>query len=427
MLSRLLISTLLTSLLFAPSWAATARDLRPRMMLDGYTTDFAADERIFSYNTELEENQEPNNDSPWGVNNDLNQIRITWDARYLYLAGEGKIWGNNMILFIDSTPGLGLGAMDSLNSWRRNFSFDTTGSSLGNGFAPDLFGATWDGNNTGPHLILQEAGQRVRDFQISDGFHSGAATFSQDNFGRSMELAIPWKTVFLGPVGYGTRDTVLSTGGLTDTVSILPRGARLKIIGVVTAGADGTGGPDSAPDNTRGHTSESGDPVYIDNWATIELDHNDDTGLGDGGPDGVADWGVDPVTRVGFRFAPPVDPVSLRFTIKELRLDRPAFRPDYGERIQFSTVLDPAPDPSNEFHQIGTLRFTANIYDLRGRFIRNLYVNVNRPVLNPTDVSADVWDGRDQQGRPVAAGAYVLRTVIEPNISRFTRSFVVVR
>jgi len=427
MLSRLLLSTLLTSLFIAPSWAATARDLRQRMVLDGYTSDYAPDERIFSYNTELEEDQEPSNDSVWGVSNDINQIRITWDARYLYLAGEGKIWDNNMILFIDSSPGLGFGAMDSLNSWRRNFSFDTTGSSLGNGFAPDLFGATWDGNNTGPHLILQEVGQRVRDFQISDGFHSGAATFAQDNSGRAIELAIPWKTVFLGPVGYGTRDTVLSTAGLTDTVSILPQGARLKIVGVVTAGADGTGGPDSAPDNTRGHTSNSGDLVYIDNWATIELDRNDDTGLGNGGPDGVADWGIEPVTRVSFRFAPPVDPVSLRFTIKELKLDRPAFRPDQGERIRFATVLDPAPDPSNPFHQIGTLRFTANVYDLRGRFIRNLYVNVNRPLLDLTDVAADVWDGRDAQGVPVAAGVYVLRMALEPNISRGIRSFVVVR
>ena len=95
--------------------------------------------------------------------------------------------------------------------------------------------------------------------------------------------------------------------------------------------------------------------------------------------------------------------------------------------MRFSTVLDPAPDPGNPFHQIGTLRFTANIYDLRGRFIRNLYVNVNRPVLNLTDPAADGWDGRDQQGRTVAAGVYVLRSVIEPNISRFTRSFVVVR
>src|SRR5204863_3541996 len=190
-----------------------------------------------------------------------------------------------------------------------------------------------------------------------------------------MELAIPWSTVFLGPVGFGTRDTVFSNRGVTDTVTVIPAGARLKICGVVTAGADGTGGPDSAPDNTRGHSSNSGDPVYIDNWATIDLDRIDDTGLGHGGPDGVADWGVEPKSRITFRFAPPVDPVSLRFTIKDLAIDRPAIRPDLGERIRFKVTLDPAPDPGNPFHQIATLLFTANVLDLHGRIVRNIFEN----------------------------------------------------
>src|SRR5262249_26073842 len=152
----------------SPSLAATARDLRQRIVIDGYTNDFTDDERVFGYNATAQESEEPSNDSVWGVNDDINQIRITWDARYLYLAAEGRIWDNNMILFLDSTPGRGLGAMDSLNSWRRNFSFDTTGSFAGQGFAPDLFAATWDGNNTGPRIIMQEASQRVRDFQLSD-------------------------------------------------------------------------------------------------------------------------------------------------------------------------------------------------------------------------------------------------------------------
>ena len=411
----------------APAEAVTARDLRGRIVVDGFTTEFTDDEEVFGINAALQEREEPANDSVWGPDNDINQIRITWDARYLYIAGEGRIWDNNMILFLDSVAERGLGAMDSLNSWRRNFAFDTTGSVRGLGFSPDLFVATWDRNETGPHLIMQERGQRVRDFQNSDGFSNGAGTFSQGNTGRAMEVAIPWSTVFLGPVGLGARDTVVNVGGITDTVTILPRGARLKVVGVVTAGADGTGGPDSAPDNTRGHSSNSSDLVYIDNWAVLDLDKNDDSGLGNGGPDGLADWGVEPRSRVAFRFQPPVDPVALRFTIQRVDVDRPMFRPDFGERLKFRMKLDPAPDPNNQFHQIGTLRFTANIFDMRGRFVRNLYVNTTRRVLDPVDPTADGWDGRDQQGRIVPPGVYLLRTSMEPNLSRATRSFVVVR
>ena len=66
-------------------------------------------------------------------------------------------------------------------------------------------------------------------------------------------------------------------------------------------------------------------------------------------------------------------------------------------------------------------------FDLHGRFIRNIFVNADRPVLAPDDVASNVWDGRDQQGRIVPAGVYVLRAAIEPNLSRITRSFVVVR
>jgi len=149
MLSRLLLPPLLAMSMVSPSLAASARDLRQRIVIDGYTNDFTDDERVFGYNATVQESEEPSNDSVWGVNDDISQIRITWDSRYLYLAGEGRIWDNNMILFLDSTPGRGLGAMDSLNSWRRNFSFDTTGSFAGQGLAPDLFAATWDGNRSG--------------------------------------------------------------------------------------------------------------------------------------------------------------------------------------------------------------------------------------------------------------------------------------
>ena len=426
---RLLLSLVLLTAVVTDAAGRTARSLSGRIRIDGFSEEFEADERLFKRNEILDEPEESVDDSRWGENNDLNQIRITWDARNLYLAGDGRIWDNNMILFIDSTPGIGLGSMDSLNSWRRNFAFDTTGISRGEGFAPDLFGATWD-TNVSPRLIMQERLQRVQDYTVSQGFFSAAATFDKANTGRSMELSIPWNSVFLGPVGRGTRDTVILVNGVPDTFPIFPLGSKIKIAGVITAGADGTGGPDVAPDNTRGQTGNSGDLVFLDNWATIEIDRNDDTGRGGGGPDGVADWDVSPDSRVSFRFRPPITAAvtrGLRFSLKELRLDRPAFRPDRGEKMTFEIVLDPPPDPFNDFHQITTIELESAIYDVRGRFVRNLYTSENRNVLNVVRPAIDTWDGRDAGGRPVPPGIYVVRTVLKPNLSRASHAFVVVR
>jgi hypothetical protein len=416
------------TVLAASAHALTARDLSGRVRIDGFTGDFTADERIFGYNETFEEPEEGLADSKWGENNDLNQIRITWDQKFLYLAGEGRIWDNNMILYIDSTPGRGLGAMDSLNSWRRNFAFDTSSASRGEGFAPDLFGATWDGN-TSPRLIMHERAQLVRDYTVGLGHFTASATFDKGNLGRSMEFAIPWSSVFLGPVGLGTRDTVLVVGGVPDTFPRFPPGTVLKITGVITAGPDGTGGPDSAPDNTRGHTDGSGDRVIIDNWAIVEIDRNDDTGLGAGGPDGIADWNVDPSSRVSFRFRPPI-PASiartLRFSLGSVDLDRQVIRPDLGDRVRFRMSIDPPPDPGNDFHQITTVEMRADVFDVRGRFVTNLFPFTARRVLDTANPVLDQWDGRDSEGRPVAPGVYVLRVELK-DISRVNRAVVVVR
>lgn len=426
MIPRLLCALAAITLAAPPSFAVTARDLSARMRVDGFTTDFTSDEAIFGVDPATGAPEEAVDDSKWGVNNDLNQIRISWDAQYLYLAGEGRIWGNNLVLLLDTVPGRGLESMTSLNSWRRNFAFDTSGASAGLGFQPDLFGATWDGN-TAPRLITQLSGTQVDDSQVGAYFRA-AATFVQGNPDRAMEMALPWRAVFAGIAGFGTRDSVMTVAGVTDTFRLFPPGTRIKLVGVVTAGDDGTGGPDSAPDNLRGHTDQGGDLVFLDNYAIIDLDRVDDTGAGFGGPDGVADWGVEPASRITFRFQPPI--VALRFALDRqsgITFDRPAFRPDLGERIRFHTRLDQRLDPANPVDQIRNFNFTANVFDFNGRFVRNLFLSQTRSALTPDDATWDQWDGRDAQGRIVPAGVYVLRTVIEPNLSRATRAFVVVR
>ncbi|TFG89215.1 MAG: hypothetical protein E4H17_01045 [Gemmatimonadales bacterium] len=432
----LLVSFLLTSPFWTTwAWATTARDLSQGITIDGFAGEWAADEQLFGYNAAAKMLEEPTDDSKWGINNDITQVRVTWDAHNLYLAGEAKTWGNNLVIWVDVLPGRGMTTMSGLNSWSRNFTFDVSDAANDNDFSPDLFGATWDGNPT-PHLVIYQSGTQVVDNQVGGGLFRAASTFYQDWDGRAMELAIPWSAVFANDPE--TRDTVVTVGGTTDTLRWFPPGQRrLKICAAITAGGDNTGGPDSAPDNTRGHTNEGSDFVYLDNFAEIDLDRNDDTGLGHGGPDGIPDWGVGPTDRNEpgrFRFKYPVPIVGVRFGLANLEFNRPAFAPDRGEQLDFRFEIQPPVAQSDPLAGIRTVDLSANVFDMRGRFIRNLYISSRRNAFpsaefpyDPSRPDSDTWDGRDASGQIVPPGVYIVRMVIEPNLSRQTRAVVVVR
>ena len=241
--------------------ATTAMDLSGRILIDGITDEWQPDESVFQMNTSNPGEPVPEesiSDSEWGFFNDLNQIRITWDADFLYVAVDAIIWNNNVILLFDTEPG-GMTEMTNLNSWRRNFTFQ--------GLRPDLFVATWDGNTLPQAWFWDEARKEVEKF-IPESF-STAASFSQGAQGRALEAAIPW-TFVLGD----SAERVFSTD-IGDSVYVLPDDIRdLKFVAVLTAGGDGTGGPDSAPDNLSGHETDGSAAVTIDNWATIPLDRD---------------------------------------------------------------------------------------------------------------------------------------------------------
>ncbi len=416
-----LVATALTLLLALPplpglsghARAETAKSLADRMVIDGFPGEYTVDEAVFGTGS-TGEPQESTTDSAWGPDNDYNQLHITWDRDSIYVSSEGVIWGNNMVLLFDVVPDRGMATMRDLDAWSRNFIFSDD-------FRPDLFLATWDGNAS-PRLLIYRGGTQVLDNQVGTLFRA-SATFSTSQRGRAMEYAIPWNTFFLGPEGLGVTPTFVPALG--ETVQVFPPGRSIRVAGVITGGGDNTGGPDSAPDNTRGHVSDGNQEVLIDNFATIELDRFDDTGLGGGGPDGVADWNVEPKSRVTFKFPPPVIPVRLETT--QLSFDRPAFAPDRGQvtRLRFGVI--PPPDPNDPLAASRTLNLTANVFDAGGRFIRNLFVNEVRLASAPVDSLTDLWDGRDESGSIVEAGVYVVRLVVEPNVARVTRPVVVVR
>lgn len=401
----------------------------PRMVIDGFTREYEDGEEVFGFNAEANAPEESENDSKWGPDNDFNQIRVTWDKDSLYIAGEGVIWGNNMVILFDVIPGIGMTSMQSLNSWRRNFSFPLD-------FNPDLFIATWDGN-TNPRLLIYQGGNNINDQQVGE-FFDGAATFSQNARGRAMEFAIPWDVLYLGTEGDQFGTTATYVPALRETVQVIPSGrTKIKIAGVITAGGDGTGGPDSAPDNTTGHTSDGSLEVLVDNYATLDLDLQDDTGLGAGGPDGVADWGIDPRDRVGFKFQPPLREV--RFVLKDVKLDRAVLaQTEADPGVSFRYEVEPPLDPADPIDAARQLFLSANVYDLRGRHVRVLYLNDCRSGISPTECCdpgnplscaplGDRWDGRDDYGVPVPPGVYILRCELTTSQSRINRPIAVIR
>lgn len=412
---------------------ATAIKQNGRISLNGYTSDWDPGEALFGLNDSLNVAEESDVDSRW-QDSDISQIFFTWDADSVYFAGAGVISGNNMIILFDvgnPNPGIlastgtefdGLADMTQLNSWRRNFVFTT-------GFRPDIFGATWD-NNTAPRFLSATGPNQVLDEQpIGSATGTGAfrsvASFQGTQTGRAMEFSVPWwKFLDFSAVTGLDRRYVPELG---DTVTVLPEGVRyIKVVGVVTAGGDGTGGPDSAPDNLGGHEVDGGIQVTIDNWAIIDIDAVDNV-TGAAGPDGLPDFDINPKDRTRFVVRPPVTP--LRFEFQRFDFDRPYFAPDRGEQVRFTFDLKPRLPESQAFRKV---QLSAGVYDMRGRLVRRLYTkdspdNPPRLAIDPVNPDIDLWDGRDADGRIVDGGLYLLRMVVEPDLVRLIKPVGVVR
>ncbi|NNE10200.1 MAG: hypothetical protein HKN20_16695, partial [Gemmatimonadetes bacterium] len=398
------------------SQAATGPDLTERILIDGNSADFSReDEFVFGQvladldgdGTPERILQERPDDSRWGFNNDINQIWMSWDAENLYVAIDGIAWDNNIILLFDYRSG-GLEKMTELNAWRRNFVFS-------NDFFPDFFLATWDGNTT-PQTWRSSGANTVT--QIDNTLFETVATFAQGAQGRSMEARIPWTVFFPEELvrAYDER-----TG---DSTYVLPNGLdpahTIRFAAVLTAGGDGTGGPDSAPDNFGGHTTESSDLVTIDNYAIVPLDityfltntgeqvyvYDEtvvDTVLADDLPD--LD-GVAVSRRISFLAPPPL--FGVRFTISEIALIRPVVSPEEDLPLEFTFLVEPPSD--EEFRNVD---LTAEVYDLQGKRIKTLYRNEQRSIVEYAVPEEDRWDGRDESGDMVPGGIYILRLVIE--------------
>jgi hypothetical protein len=402
-------------------------DLSERIVIDGFSGEFDPDEHLFQPRPGggLEERT---TDSQWGQFNDINQIKLTWDANFVYVAVDGYIFDNNAMIFFDTLEpegaNQGLEGLSQVNSWRRAVSFD-------NGIFPELFLATWD-SNTIPQVWQYTGPNQVS--QVPQGSFPTVASFSRDLAGRSMEAAIPWNVFFLGE---GEMEFDPAYG---DTVYKLPEfDPVIRICAWITTGADGLGGPDSAPDNLGGHQADAAVPVILDNFIRLRIDRYDAAGNPE--PDGVPDFGhavrvptTEDLTEEEYRAVvsdfflapPPIRGTSVQFA----RLDvvPGVFAPDLGETIGFRFQVGPEIDPS--LQDVRKLEFTAQVFNIQGTRVRTIYTGeafTQADLDLPGPLPRNRFDGRDDNGNLVEGGIYVLRLVLDPDRDQIERAFMVAR
>jgi len=359
----------LTVLLIAVASAALAETSPERLIaLDGDSSDFGEDEKLFRPGEELAF------DSRWDnpENNDVNQIRATWNADTLYVAVDGRCWGNNIMLFLDTDPSGGIPDQERMTTgWQRKLRFLNR--------EPDLFLATWDGN-TQPQLWRVRPGAQMAADQLQFGQNFRAyASFSQGQPGASMEGALPWAELFPGGDG------------------VLPPDVEIGLVAVVVTGADHLSGPDCAPNNSFQMPVNSGDIAYIDNFLLLRPDRNGD---------GLADMGVAPASKSGDEISatPPLsvlipydeigEPLSILRAVAEVG----AFSPNGDGQLDRARM---------EIDVSRSTLLKADVYDGRGQRLDILD-------LAEEDLGDRVrynlfWDGRDRFGQLQDPGIYFAR------------------
>lgn len=358
-------TTLVFLCLFSTAFATTANDLSDRVIIDGVTDDFTSDEELF-IKTPLSESQELDDDSWWGEYNDVKQIKVTWDNTYLYVAVDACCWDNNVVLFIDIYDDYGIQNMLDLNTWKRAFKFYGTN--------PDFFLATWD-TNSNPKFFKMREGFSVTADEVTI---RDSATFNTGNLSGGMEGAIPWELLYY------------------DSLHTIQAYPKIKMLAVITTGADNLGGPDVAPDNLGGMPSDGKSIAVLDNYAEITIDGNGD---------GLPDIGVSPKDSLSFFKTPPFEAIPLDVN-KVIFPDGKVFAPSKEETITFKL----------ETNRIST--FNVEIYNVTGKHICDAVSSGDQEWK---------WNGKEKNGNLVPFGIYILRIVSDSKEVSHNEAIVVIK
>jgi hypothetical protein len=356
-------TVILLSILILPAslLATTGRDLRSRIIIDGYTTDWEDDEWVLVASTAF---PEISGDSRWGTDNDITASAITWDDYNLYVAVRAVTVNTALMLFLDTMCG-GVDDLTHQEFFRRNIEFG--------GLSPNFMIQV---DRTAAEALAGYL-DCTRPFNLVENKHY-KSVYRQDGVNDgALEIAVPWEFI----------------GGFEPVESGVVVPAENTVLGVLAAitGGTGTGAGDAAPDPSVVLENDSTRIAIMDNDIRIELD-------GDG--DGFVDTGVSPREIADYALPPGAitDPVRQVLPIK-VRLEQKLYTPDLGGVVEFPVTLDP-PDYALPVY------VTARIYSSEGRLVRTL-VEEQPMVLSAGPVGIE-WDWKDDRGSIVPGGIYLI-------------------
>lgn len=343
---------LAAALLSIPTIAAatTAPDLSARVVIDGATDEYAADEWVLDATSPRPERP---GDSQWGRDNDVHRVALTWDSTFLYIAVDCATYDSGLMVWIEYAPG-GISRLDGLGDFRRQISFSR--------FAPNYI--VWA--DRGDVFVARVSASQALQLRSEDEI---PRAFSRNASGEgALEIAVPWSESF-------------------------PAGGVLRLIAAVT-GVTGTGTGDSAPDPSVALPAGRTDQATLDQVLAVTVDAG-----GDRKPDiGIAPAGAATVEPGGVALARSSAEVELVPTEK-------TFAPELSQSAEFVLVNNNT-DPVRVY-------LSARVYAMDGRLVRVLYED-NERLLDPGTNSPnplDTWNGIDGNGEPVAGGIYVFNLV----------------
>jgi hypothetical protein len=410
-----------------PVAAQSAADLSARLVIDASLDDWQPAECVFRNAAVCSslalpspcDEEEANDDSAWSNLQDVHQIKVTWDARYLYIGVDAVIADHALLVLLDTQPG-GLDDMTDLRRWRRAVRF-------GSSFQPDYLLAVQD-RQRAPELWRVQSLQFLE--PVEPASFRATASFQVEAADRALEAAIPWSVLF--------PDAALAVNPDPDApetpMFVLPAAAAtqgLRLQAIVAHSAEGFGVADVAPDASLPLSSQARDPAVLDR--AVSVDWADASGA-------FVAFGAAIQSQTAPRFV-PVDATPDSPPIRFSRLDTydldspgtPATRlllADAGHELGF--VFD--------FEDNGLQRVyvSASIYSMRGEPMRVLVENALRtssgaaaPWGRFSDPAVDRWKGDGRRESSVDAGMYILRVDAGPTpgvvTARQQRTIVVVR
>ena len=228
-------------------WATTLHTITT----DGDLSDFAPDEQTAG---------DPWGDSTYGANNDLGPLYATWDASRLYLGFEYRAWGAAVIYLLDTGAAGGVSDLCPNKGYSGAFKANVQGSF-------DVMLALWvpaNGNKVTSVLSYRLANNGSAPITVQSAVKDVAATAKFVHNGK-VELGLPWQVLY----GLGAGK--------------VPKGATVRVVGVIRGALDGDGLGDWSPDPVAGKPSKAncwGGANKVAKYHTLTIDDD-----GDGVPD----------------------------------------------------------------------------------------------------------------------------------------------